>query len=546
MKIPRVALVFAGTLLLALVLRLWGIGFGLPYEYHPDEDQYVRQGAEMGAQGFEPKMWNNPPLFKYILFGEYAGLYVAGRALGWYASAADFGAQSTVDPTRLFLLGRATSALSGALTIPLIFWIGRAARGRRTGLLAAIFLAVAFIHVCDSHYATNDAAATFLGTLALLGAVLVWKSGETRWYLLAGIALGLGFATKYSAIFAGVPVLLAHFLPRADGAPRTSRAAWGKLLGLLAAAAASAVVASPYFVLTPGNVIRDVYHHLMEPGQSGYWGWQIDAAGGYLFYLKSLAWGLGWPLFVLAIAALVFLVLRHRPCDLIVASLPVVVYLVAGREQMYFARFILPAVPALLVLAASALDSLMTWLFRRRETVRAAATALVASGLIGWPLAAGIRYDYLQTQADTRTLAKAWIESQLPAESKIAMDWAVYGVPLSSPSKITARSERIYDVTRMDGFGLCERPLQWYRDNGIQYLVTDSFILQIGMANPERDARRRAWYRSLDAEFELLQEISPRKGGGEPAFIFEETYGPASDLWQRERPGPLLKVYRVK
>jgi hypothetical protein len=29
-------------------------------------------------------------------------------------------------------------------------------------------------------------------------------------------------------------------------------------------------------------------------------------------------------------------------------------------------------------------------------------------------------------------------------------------------------------------------------------------------------------------------------------FIFDEIYGPAISLWQRERPGPTIKVYRLK
>jgi hypothetical protein len=98
----------------------------------------------------------------------------------------------------------------------------------------------------------------------------------------------------------------------------------------------------------------------------------------------------------------------------------------------------------------------------------------------------------------------------------------------------------------MGWFGLSEKPLQWYRDNGFQYLVASSFIYQAGTTSLWRDEQRRAWYRSADAEFELLQDYSPRMGGGEPAFVFEELYGPAIDLWQRERPGPRLKVYRVR
>ncbi|HQH12583.1 MAG TPA: hypothetical protein PLS31_09180, partial [Candidatus Sumerlaeota bacterium] len=48
------ALVLFGILLAALALRVWGIGFGLPYEYHVDEVQYVCQAASMGSRGLEP------------------------------------------------------------------------------------------------------------------------------------------------------------------------------------------------------------------------------------------------------------------------------------------------------------------------------------------------------------------------------------------------------------------------------------------------------------------------------------------------------------
>jgi hypothetical protein len=125
---------------LAILLRLWGINFGLPYEYHVDEVQYVRQAAEMGSSGLRPTWWNNPPFFKYTLLAEYAGLYLVGKFSGVYASTADFGSQLSLDPTWLYLLARGTSALFGALTALLVFWIGRQAYNARTGLAAAFFI----------------------------------------------------------------------------------------------------------------------------------------------------------------------------------------------------------------------------------------------------------------------------------------------------------------------------------------------------------------------------------------------------------------------
>ncbi len=126
-----VTLLLVVILAVTLGLRLWGLGFGLPYEYHVDEQQYVRQAAAMGVRGFEPVWWNNPPFLKYVLFAEYASLFVLGRVLGWWASAAEFGAQYTLDPTWLYLLGRSTSAVAGALTALVIYWMGKTAYNRR-------------------------------------------------------------------------------------------------------------------------------------------------------------------------------------------------------------------------------------------------------------------------------------------------------------------------------------------------------------------------------------------------------------------------------
>jgi hypothetical protein len=103
-------LVLIGIVLAALALRLWGVRFGLPYEYHVDEQQYVRQAASMGTRGLQPVWWNNPPFFKYILFGEYGMLFIVGKVFGWYSSAASFGAQNTLNPTGLYLLARISSA----------------------------------------------------------------------------------------------------------------------------------------------------------------------------------------------------------------------------------------------------------------------------------------------------------------------------------------------------------------------------------------------------------------------------------------------------
>jgi hypothetical protein len=94
----------------ALGLRLWGIGFGLPRLYHPDEPAYVLQALAV-ARGLPNGLtFADPPLFKYLLLAEDAATYVAARLTGVTGSPAAFVEQFRQDPSPLYLLARGTSA----------------------------------------------------------------------------------------------------------------------------------------------------------------------------------------------------------------------------------------------------------------------------------------------------------------------------------------------------------------------------------------------------------------------------------------------------
>lgn len=536
-------LVLLGILLAALALRLWGIGFGLPYEYHVDEVQYVRQAASMGSQGLEPVWWNNPPFYKYVLLAEYGGLFAVGRVLGWYASAADFGARNTVDPTLLYLLARGTTALLGTLTVWITYQLGKTAYSRVTGLLSAAFLAVCFLHVRDSHFAVNDIPLTFFTTVVLLAALMIAQTGKPKWYAIAGAALGFGFATKYSAALAALPIAVAHLFSPGF---RFAKGAWGwRRLGIaLLVACGAAILGSPYFVLTPGKVIRDAYEALYLAGQQGFEGWQIDPAGGFLFYLKTLSWGLGLGLLVCAGIGVFFALARHSPSDIILATFVLVGYVFWGRQQMYFARFIIPLLPPLLILTASLVEKI-AHSFAPASGKAGLVMGIIAAILMLQPLVWSLRLDYLWTQSDTRTEARQWIEQHFPADARIAVDWRTHAPPLSTEDQPAVAAGREYDVLIVGGKGLAEHPLAWYHDQGFDHLIASSFIYNIPLLDAEKDAARNAFYASLDQELTLVQTFWPNTTQTEPAFIFDEVVGPAVSLWRRERPGPVIKIYQM-
>jgi 4-amino-4-deoxy-L-arabinose transferase-like glycosyltransferase len=533
-------------LVIAILLRLWGIGFGLPYEYHVDEPQYVRQAAAMGSKGLEPDWWNNPPLFKYILLFEYGGFFLVGKVIGLFASSSDFGSQLSLNPTPLYLIGRATSAIFGVLTVFLVWRLGTTSYNKRVGLISAWLLAVCFLHVRDSHYAVNDIAFTFFVTFVIWSSVRILQTGEMKWYVLAGVSLGLGFAIKYSAAFAVIPIIVAHFItPHFRVKGKFLRDL--KRLGLaLLVGGLTALLVSPYFIIEPRKVMRDFYEWVYLPGKVGFDEWQIGSGNGYLFYLQSLTWGIGLALLLVICVGVVIAIIRHSPQDIILISLPIVLYVSLGAQQMYFARFILPAIPALLIIGANGLDYIVS----KVDVKLSWATPIVILFLLTFiislePLISSLRHDYLLSITDTRTIAKMWIESNIKEGSKIATDWTIQSPPISSPEKAQPNSNRNYEVANEWGTGLSSHDISWYQKQGFDYLIASSFIYDIPLRDKENDLKRRSFYEELDRELGIVYEISPNTSDKELSFIFDEIYGPSINLWKRERPGPTLKIYRL-
>src|SRR6185436_19115458 len=134
-------LILFAILVLALWLRLWGVTFGLPYDYQISEQMYVYAAQTMEGGGIEKIR---------PLFGSYQILMLAAhRLLAPVLASLDLGprlAATLQEPTVFNLLGRLISAVLGALTVLPMYWIGRRIWNRVAGLLAALFLAVAYIH----------------------------------------------------------------------------------------------------------------------------------------------------------------------------------------------------------------------------------------------------------------------------------------------------------------------------------------------------------------------------------------------------------------
>ena len=204
-------------LLVALGLRLWGIHHGLPYVYNPDENaHFVPRAIGMFGHSLDPQYFVNPPAFTYLL---HLAFWVR------WGSRTAVGDAFATDPGTAFTIARVLTALLGAASVGLLAWAGARLVDRRVGLVAAALLAVAFLPVHYAHQAVNDVPALAPLCLSLVGIAGVYRGGRLRDYALAGAALGVACATKYTAgiVLLALPARAALDRDRTAGAGRCWR-----------------------------------------------------------------------------------------------------------------------------------------------------------------------------------------------------------------------------------------------------------------------------------------------------------------------------------
>lgn len=561
----RSTLALAGIVAVAVALRWWGAGFGLPFTYHPDEHQYVDAAIAAVGGEWNPGRFNNPTLFKYVLAAVYAIWYTIGHAAGRWPDVAAWQAAFAADPTTAHLLARGTVGVLGAATCAVVWAIGRRWRGEAVGWIAAAFLAVAFGHARDSHYAVNDIPAALLTTLAVAIALRLRAASmdraaardAARDLVLGGAVVGLAAATKYTALVAVVPLGVAWLAGGwagdvAGGTGDRLRRLARRLVAPPVFAAAAALVAAflvavPYAVLDWPAFRADVVL-LATRGREGFKGLEIDPAPGWIFYLKSLGWGLGWPLLATAIAGVALALRRRRADDVIVVALPLLLWGYLGSQLNMFARFMLPAVPLLCVMAADVVTAAGGWVARRMHSVSAQrrVAALLAAAVALPSLASTVRHNVLLGRPDTRTLAREWIVANVPAGAAIILQAG--GPELEGLG---------YVVTEVGTMELPERSVEeWVEEaagargdeqgeeGGGVWLVTSSFSTERRLLDKGRDEMVRNWYAYTAHQLTPALAVMPRDGSKTgPRFVFDDVYGPFASVWSTDRPGPTLRVY---
>ena len=421
---------------IAAAARLWGIGFCLPHPHcRPDEDAISAIVGGFRAGDLNPHVFNYPALFMLAVATVLVTLVGGERLLH---KAMPFHFRSLLDgvgtTTTKYMVARLLSAAAGIASVWVTFRIALRLFDRTTAVGAAVLLALAFLHVRDSHFGVTDVPMSFMVLVAFLYVVRLSESGARSDLTIAGVTAGLATSTRYNAALIALPALFAIFgcLP----GTRPLRARFADAGTFVVLMVAAFLCTSPYSLLDFQHFIADVKsdaQHLSD-------GHGAVLGRGWVYHATTtLRYGVGVPILGAGVAGMLLLIFKSPRRGLLVALFPVSYYALMGSGYTVFVRHMVPVVPFLCLAAAYFIAG------ECRLACHAPAPAPVAPGArhsrtVGalWPsVQSVVTFDLLMARTDNRLLARHWVEQRFQPGTTIAQIGMMGGhVFLHDPNEV--------------------------------------------------------------------------------------------------------------
>ena len=427
----RIDLVLIPILMIGFALRIVGLGVGLPDQPDPREPLIAQDILNLIHLESPPEIYNWPGTAWFYLIA------LIGVILE------TFGLELTV--AQVIWLGRFTNVLLSTATIWLTYQVGHQFYNRAIGLIGGGLLAVAMLHATnESRFALVDIPATFCVTL------LLWFCARTqsvsfRRAAWLGVIAGIGFAVKFTTIFAGLSVAALLFL-RVERFRSSDYLL--KLATVIGGAGVAFTIVCPYWLVdlfSPewnlffGGLVYESSHY-----QKGHFGLfatgEINWFNRFTYLWTLLRWGMGMPLALLAIVGTLLAIIQRENRDKILLAFVIPYLLFIGLHKLKFVRHLLLIYPVLILFAAGGIDRLGTALSKwnwtgRNLTLKQWATPILYSAILGgvgvYSLIYTAAFANVTRSVPTTVEATEWIESNIPPdkvverEPEILFDWVL-------------------------------------------------------------------------------------------------------------------------
>ncbi len=556
------------VLVLALLLRLWGLRRGLP-EFL-DEAIPFRFALRMwdrpdGAIDWNPHFFHYPSLTLYLNFALQRLQLMVGQWTGGLGSAADYLVRFATDPSPMVIPARTLTAAFDLLTVGAVLALGARMRAG-AGVLAALLTACSPILIASAGSLHSD---TFLATfvVAALERTLAWQARGGRGRLIAAAMLiGLAAGSKYPGAALLLPLLVAAWT---RGGPR----ALGAWLGAAALAGAVFLATTP-FALLDAPAFLGALRFLRGLAAEGHLGNYQRI--GLPFLYERLRSSVGLLGIALLGASLVLLALAPRGPRSAASAEPdgrvatprlllwltiAVLGLPAAFARVEAERYLVPILPLVALLIA---DAALGLIARLAPAWRRPAAVVVVAALTLPALGAGVRAARTDEDA-TRIAVRRWMERNVGTDQVVVQE--LYAAPLldrasalrmrATPAFAAARPAVRRDYEARPWFASVELPLTVVGGRTVSVRTLDGRRVAVPIVEQVGDLNAQVYDPRLFAGVDLVVTSSAVRGRFEalperyraPLALYALLDSTASVALRVEphgvRAGPTLIVYRV-
>ncbi len=411
-------------IVLALILRIYGINWDQGFHLHPDERMLIMVADNIRFPSqLNPHFFNYGSLPIYILKG-------VSQLIG------------STGYDNMLLTGRRLSVLFDLLTVIFIYKITTLLfRNKNISLAAAFLYCLTFFSIQNSHFFTVDIILTCLTT------VLIYALLKPRSPFIVGIIFAAMLATKITAIiFLPVVVLVLFFRKRS-------------ILDTLYFILSSVLFFfffMPYAFIDNREFLSQTLQQIKMNGDPYVFPYTLQYVGTlpYWYYLKNIfLWGLGPIISILSFTGLMavllncYIVIRKKHETIrqhsnlaILLAFNLFYFIIIGHSAVKFMRYMLPIYPFLTIMAGYGL-------YQMRKQRILTFTFLLLPFL--WTL----MFMKIYTQPNTRVTATDWILKNIPAEKTILVEYWDDQLPLSGGQN--------YNIIPIDLYGQPDNQYKW-------------------------------------------------------------------------------------
>jgi hypothetical protein len=409
-------------------LRTKEITWGLPevHSYlgrsmdalHPDESVLVQEATDLHDKGiFHVDTLRYPPLQAQLT--ALSEKWLPGSLRLW----------------QRFLVARSVSIAAAIGSIILLFFIGLRWEPR-VALIACALFSLSMVAVRESHWANPESLSAFWVLAAFLVFIRIERSPGRTPYLLLGIVLALGIASKYFAcLFIHLPLLTLFFSRRTDSfipdtrsRRSTVRAALQRVGPAYEAFALALFLLLGIYVVGNPQMFLDAYKsHSIWAGHNGLDGIFPEPVSVPTYTVSILPIALAPPVYWMALAGMIVSVIQRKKLEMLLISaiLPFGIFLELLRYHPL--RFSLSLAPLLCLFAAISFDLV----FRQGSKLLSILGIAVLTAVLVYSGIYSLAFiNVLGPKEDARLLASNWLELQAPDYRQVAL----LGVDIQSNS----------------------------------------------------------------------------------------------------------------